>query len=264
MRGEWLVRIEDIDPPREMPGAAASILRSLESLDLHWDRSVLYQSTRFDAYASAAENLLAAGLAFECSCSRNDVRALVAGDDEGPARYPGTCRTRRRHERATALRMRVDSPGEHFVDALQADRAARAGEHLGDYVIRRRDGLPAYHLAVVVDDAFQGVTTIVRGRDLLESTAAQRHLQRALGLPSPAYFHVPVLVGPDGQKLSKQSGAQPIEGQDRGQLASDALSRLGAEPPTTLRRAPPSELWEWALEHWRIEMLQGIEIVTES
>lgn len=255
--GEWLVRIEDIDPPREVPGAAESILRTLERMELHWDRPVLYQSRRTAAYAAAAASLAERGLAFECSCTRAEVRAAAAARGLDSSAYPGTCRGRRRHERPTALRMRVDA-GEPFEDGLQGHVDGSLLPRLGDYVIRRRDGLPAYHLAVVVDDAWQGVTTIVRGSDLLESTLAQRHLQRALNLPKPDYFHVPVLVGADGRKLSKQTGALPVEGRNPRDVAARALSLLGAPPPTEMSGAAPGALWEWARTHWRIGALKGV------
>jgi glutamyl-Q tRNA(Asp) synthetase len=257
--GDWLVRIEDIDPPRELPGAAASILRTLESMDLHWDGPVLYQSSRLDAYAAVAASLAERGLAFECSCTRSELRAFAEKRGELTSAYPGTCRQRQHHTRPTALRMRVDARGTPFRDALQGAVDGDVLLGMGDYVIRRRDGLPAYHLAVVVDDAWQGVSTIVRGNDLLESTAAQRHLQQALDLPAPDYFHVPVIVGADGRKLSKQTGALPVDGRDRSESAAQALALLGAPPPDELRGAPPQLLWEWARDHWRIGDLTGVK-----
>lgn len=262
-RGEWLLRIEDVDPPREVPGAASSILKTLEALDLQWDRPVLYQSTRFDAYASVAERLRERGAAFLCSCSRRDVLAEIAqrGKTGG---YPGTCRDRSDHPGPTALRMRVDSVGETIRDALQGELPLTALTDLGDFVIRRRDGLPAYHLAVVVDDAFQGVTSIVRGYDLLESTAAQRFLQNALGLPAPSYFHVPVLTNRQGEKLSKQTGAPAADAKEAGALAVKLLSRLGAQVPDDLRGARPALLWDWALAHWRIDALKGVTALRDD
>lgn len=259
--GEWLVRIEDIDPPREVPGAASSILRTLERLELHWDRSVLYQSTRFDAYTAAAASLEQRGFAFRCSCTRAGIRATALELGLDPTAYPGTCRGGHASGRPTALRMRVDGPAEPFSDGLQGDVDAGLLQRAGDFVIRRRDGLPAYHLAVVLDDAWQGVTTIVRGKDLLESTLAQRYLQSALGLPRPDYFHVPVIVGADGQKLSKQTGAVGVGGEDPGALAVETLSLLGANPPAELHGARPAELWDWARTHWRIGSLRGIDAI---
>lgn len=258
--GEWLVRIEDIDPPREVPGAADEILRTLEAFDLAWDRPVLYQSRRLDIYAEAVGQLLGRGLAFACRCSRSTLRAYAA-DLGGTAGYPGTCRTLRLPIEDAAVRMRVDRPWSGFEDALQGRYDAPRSKGFQDYVIRRRDGLPAYHLAVVIDDAFQGVTTIVRGYDLLECVPAQLHLQAALGLPRPTYYHVPVLAGPTGQKLSKQTGARAVDTRHPSREAFAALERLRAAPPAELEGAPPTELWSWAIAHWRIERLRGIAAI---
>lgn len=252
--GRWLVRIEDIDPPREVAGAADDILRTLESFDLTWDGTVVYQSSRREIYEAASQRLVRDGHAFLCSCTRSELRA----DSEGGAgRYPGTCRGKTRHERATAVRVRVDGATEPFVDGLQGEIATSLAETVGDYVIRRRDGLPAYHLAVVLDDAAQDVTTVVRGVDLLDSTIAHRHLQRALGLPTPEYFHVPVVVSADGQKLSKQTGALPVGIAEPASVARRVLQALGAPVPRELSGAPPRELWPWAVARWRIDSLRG-------
>ena len=156
------------------------------------------------------------------------------------------------------MRVRVADQGVvRFVDGLQGPLETALAEATGDYVIWRRDGLPAYHLAVVVDDADEGVTTVVRGVDLLDSTAAHLHLQATLGLPSPAYFHLPVVVNQDGQKLSKQTGAAPIGRSDPGAIAATVLDLLGARVPADLRGAAPGDLWRWAVTNWRIEDLRG-------
>ena len=198
------MRIEDIDPPREVPGAAAAILRTLEAFELEWDRPVLYQSSRLEAYRAIAEQLLASEHAFRCRCSRSEIRA---GNETPSARYPGTCRTRQVPPGDAAIRARVDAGLVAVDDGLQGNTEVDLSASSGDYVIVRRDGLPAYHLAVVVDDAEQGVTTVVRGVDLLESTAAHVHLQATLGFPAPRYYHLPVVVNERQQKLSKQTGA---------------------------------------------------------
>lgn len=258
--GEWLVRIEDIDPPREVAGAADEILRTLESLELEWDRSVLYQSSRQDAYRETAEQLLAAGHAFRCDCSRSTVRA---GNDATSGRYLGTCRDKHLAGPDTAIRLRVATSSTiRFVDGLQGVQATRLDATTGDYIVLRRDGLPAYHLAVVLDDAAQSVTTIVRGADLLDSTPAHVHLQRALSVPTPAYWHLPIVVNEQGQKLSKQTGAAPVLAGDSG-VAARALELLGLTVPTELRAEPPRTLWQWAQTHWRIESLRGRRAVTE-
>ena len=252
-RGEWLVRIEDIDPPREVPGAAADILRTLEAFDLAWDRRVLYQSTRRAAYDAAADRLLATGRAFRCRCSRSEIRAANEGES---GRYPGTCRDRHVPPGDAAVRARVDSGRVRFEDGLQGAIEADLAASLGDYVIVRRDALPAYHLAVVVDDAEQGVTTIVRGVDLLDSTAAHVHLQAALGLASPSYYHLPVVVNELHQKLSKQTGAPAVDARDRA-VAATVLELLGLSVPSELAGERPGVLWQWAIGRWTIDSLRG-------
>jgi len=251
--GEWLVRVEDIDPPREVPGAADSILRILEALDLEWDRRVLYQSTRTTAYQAIVRDLLSRGLAFRCSCSRRDVRKASPRGN----RYPGTCRDGPRREGPTAVRVRVDGSHIVFVDRLQGRIERDLGAIEGDYIVWRRGELPAYHLAVVVDDAYQGVTDIVRGVDLLVSTSAHIHLQRLIDAPSPVYWHVPVVTNEAGEKLSKQTGARGISPTEAPGRAAQALRMLGLDPPPALVGAAPRELWEWAIAHWRVEDLSG-------
>jgi glutamyl-Q tRNA(Asp) synthetase len=262
--GEWLLRIEDIDPPRETAGAASAIQTALEALGLLWDRSVLSQSAHIELHRGLARRLLADGLAFRCGCSRSELQAYAAARRGSPA-YPGTCRARTPPPGPAALRLRVEGPLRNPPsDALQGPIEPDWLEAQGDYVIERRDGLPAYHLAVVTDDALQGVTAIVRGRDLLESTAVHCHLQRALRLPTPAYFHVPVLTGEGGVKLSKQTGAAPVDLSRPSETAARALERLGAPPPAELRGAPPAELWIWAIGEWRIQRLAGIRSLPVS
>jgi glutamyl-Q tRNA(Asp) synthetase len=250
--GEWLVRIDDIDPPREVPGAAVAILRTLEAFELEWDREVLYQSTRFEAYRAVADRLLAAELAFRCRCSRSELRI-----GEGPrGQYPGTCRDRRLPPGDVAVRLRVEPAVVALEDALQGRLEVDLSASTGDYVIVRRDGLPAYHLAAVLDDAEQGITTVVRGVDLLESTLAHVHLQAVLGLERPKYFHLPVVVNAQRQKLSKQTGAAPAAAGDRA-VAARVLELLGVAPPAELWRERPGVLWRWAAAHWQIESLRA-------
>ncbi len=252
-RGEWLVRIEDIDPPREVAGAADGILRTLEQLELEWDRSILYQSSRLAAYDAAASKLLSDGSAFRCRCSRSEIRA--ANENES-ARYPGTCRDRHLAPGDAAVRVRVDPGRVTFDDGLQGRIESDLASTLGDYVVIRRDGLPAYHLAVVLDDAEQGVTTVVRGIDLLDSTAAHVHLQRVLGLTTPQYYHVPVVVNEQKQKLSKQTGAAAADAGDS-RTAATVLELLGVPVPHDLAAERPGLLWQWALERWTIDSLRA-------
>jgi glutamyl-Q tRNA(Asp) synthetase len=252
-RGAWLVRIEDIDPPRESPAAAAAILRTLEAFDLEWDGPVVYQSSRLATYAAVADQLLRSGHAFRCRCSRSDIRAANEGES---GRYPGTCRDRHVAPGDSAVRLRVDRGFVRFVDCVQGAVEADLAASLGDYVVVRRDGLPAYHLAVVVDDAEEGVTTIVRGVDLLDSTAAHIQLQSVLGLTTPQYCHVPVVVDEKGQKLSKQTGAAAIDARDRASAVT-ALELLGLQVPPELSGERPAVLWQWALQRWSIDILRG-------
>lgn len=254
--GEWLVRIEDIDPPREVPGAATTILKTLEQLGLTWDRHVLYQSTRFDAYRSIAERLLADSLSYRCSCTRAELGQLTKSL-QSPAPYPGLCRDKRAHVRATAVRVRADCPPIRFTDGLQGDLEYAIKSTSGDYVIFRRDGLPAYHLAVVLDDAGQGVSHVVRGADLLDSTPVHIHLQRTLGLLTPDYMHLPIVVNAAGQKLSKRTGATAVDPGATG-LVQTVLDYLGLNVPNELRGASPRDIWPWAIAHWDPRHLRGL------
>jgi glutamyl-Q tRNA(Asp) synthetase len=252
-QGEWLVRLDDIDPPREVPGAADAILRTLEAFELHWDRAVVYQSSRLEVYRAVAERLLATGRAFRCRCSRSEIRA---GNERQPGRYPGTCRTRPVPPGDAAIRARVDPGVVSFADGLQGKIDTDLSASSGDYVIVRRDGLPAYHLACVVDDAEQGVTTVVRGVDLLESAAAHVHLQSTLELATPRYYHLPVVVNERRQKLSKQTGAKPVDAREPGS-ALRVLELLGLSVPPDLAGERPTALWRWAADHWSIDALRG-------
>jgi glutamyl-Q tRNA(Asp) synthetase len=251
--GRWLVRIEDLDRARVVPGSAARILRTLETYGLNWDGEVLTQSERTELYAAAAERLTRLGLTFECSCSRRRLQEL---DDQG---YPGTCRRGPTAPGPTATRFRLDQETPvRFEDRLQGPCTA-SGAELGDVVIRRRDGLYAYQLAVVVDDDAQGVTDVVRGADLLPSTAWQIELQRALGLPRPRYAHLPLVVEPDGSKLAK---ARRSAAADRGDPAAQLLAILGwlrQAPPGELTGEPPGTVLRWAARHWNPDALRGLK-----
>ena len=259
-RGQWLVRIEDIDPPREVPGAAGDILRRLEAFDLEWDGDVVFQSRRLAIYRDVAQALLGAGLAFHCRCSRSEIRA---GNDGQPGRYPGTCRERQLAAGDAAVRVRVEPGTLTVADELQGPSETDLAATTGDYVIVRRDELPAYHLAVVVDDAAQGITNVVRGVDLLESTPAHCHLQRALNLPTPQYCHLPVIVNAQGQKLSKQTGARAVTALDPG-VAAEVLRWLGLAVPNELKGERPRVLWQWAIERWDPARLRGIRAIPKA
>jgi glutamyl-Q tRNA(Asp) synthetase len=256
-----LLRIEDTDPLRTSAGAADEMLRTLDALALHWDGSVLYQSARFAVYEELAQNLLAGGRAFRCSCTRASLRRP---ENKGPLgyRYPGTCRRGAVHGRPAGIRVQVEPGVERFVDRLQGECVSNLAASSGDYLIMRSDALPAYHLAVVADDAEQGVTDVVRGCDLLEATAVHRHLQRTLDLPVPRYAHLPVVTNRTGQKLSKQTGAAPADRSNPAGLALLVLRQLGVDVAPDLEGAPPANLWRWAAEHWTIESLRGLSRLT--
>ena len=249
------MRIEDIDPPREQPGAADAIVRSLEAHGLTWDGEVDYQSRRLAHFESVAMQLRADGHAFFCQCARQALRADNAAAGRSPGFYPGTCRERGLDD--GALRLRVGSEPVRVDDRLQEALTVRLDAVCGDFIIRRRDGLPAYQLAVVLDDAAAGITDIVRGTDLYDSTPRQIALQRVLGIPTPRYAHVPVLVDAAGEKLSKQTGATGVPNTDPGPRLYRLLAALGQAPPGELDGAPPATLLEWAVAHWHSDPLRG-------
>jgi glutamyl-Q tRNA(Asp) synthetase len=254
--GDWLVRMEDLDRPREVAGAADEILRTLEALGFEWDEPVLYQSRRDFAYGEALSKLKRAGAVFPCACTRREIEdsASAFGGAKGGERdlvYPGTCREGLPPGReGRAIRVRVDDATIVFDDALQGRVEHSLARECGDFVVKRADGLYAYQLAVVVDDAEQEITDVVRGADLLDSTPRQIHLQRLLGLPMPKYMHLPVAVSAHGEKLSKQTLAAAVDAAKGAHALSDALAFLGNPPPPKLRNARAADVWAWAIEHW--------------
>lgn len=259
------MRIEDLDPPRERPGAADDILRTLEALELHWDGPVLKQSGRTAAYAEALAHLARRNLLHACTCARSALAALPRNRDRLAGMndelfHPKRCPARVDDAVVTpgqAWRLRVPDGGVAFVDRSLGAQTIDVAATVGNFVLRRRDGLFAYQLAVVVDDAFQGITDVVRGCDLLSSTARQVLLQQALGLSAVRYLHLPLAVDRRGLKLSKSEDA-PAAGRSTpaAQLVA-VLAFLGQGPPHALCRATPREVLAWAGEHWRIEGFAG-------
>jgi glutamyl-Q tRNA(Asp) synthetase len=244
--GVWLVRMEDLDPPREEPGAAASILLSLQCHGLRWDEEVMYQSTRGEAYSTALSALAHGGDLFACSCTR----AML--DADGVCR--GDCRARQR-ELTDPVAMRVSVPADYtmqFMDLLQGSQCVAPGGLQRDFVVRRRDGLTAYQLAVVVDDAGQGITHVVRGSDLLDSTPRQIFLQQQLGYATPRYCHLPVITTLQGQKFSKQSHAPALDNDNAVHNLRSALRFLGQHPPPDALTSVDDVLAH-AIEYWRLE-----------
>jgi glutamyl-Q tRNA(Asp) synthetase len=236
-RGRWLVRLEDLDAPRQQQGAADLILRTLERFGLNWDAPVLYQSLRLRNYEAALEKLRLH--TYWCGCTRREISDSSLGIATDGARiYPGTCRAGLPPGKAArALRVKTGSEPVSFTDRVQGVQAQTLENDIGDFVVYRADGQFAYQLAVVVDDADQGITDVVRGADLLDSTARQIHLQRLLGYPTPRYLHVPAAVNAAGEKLSKQTGARPIDAAHREQAICKALRFLGQAPTTDLEEA---------------------------
>ena len=251
--GRWLVRMEDLDRPRCEPGAADTILRQLEAYGLHWDGTVMVQSRRDEAYAAALTVLQAQGAAYPCVCTRSQL-AHAPRNHEGEIIYPGTCRNGLPPGAASrAWRVRVQDVNTHFHDRIHGDLQQNLARDVGDFIVKRADGLFAYQLAVVVDDAYQGITDIVRGADLLWNTPRQIVLQTLLDVPTPRYAHVPLITNAAGQKLSKQTLAPALPESGRGDVLSQALVALGHPPSPDLAGAGPAELLAWASAHWRIE-----------
>lgn len=249
-RGKWLVRIEDIDPPREIRGAADDILRTLDRFGLHWDEPVLYQSAHADAYRSAIEQLRRLGTAYPCGCSRREIADSSLRGIEGPV-YPGTCRAGLGSGKAErALRVRTERASVVFADAWQGRVESVLERDVGDFVVRRADGFFAYQLAVVVDDAAQRITEVVRGADLLLSTPRQLHLQRLLGVPTPGYAHVPAVVNAVGEKLSKQTGAPSIVAEPPVPSLLNALRFLGQSVPAEIDADDVDGFWRFAIAAW--------------
>jgi len=247
----WLVRIEDLDTPRVIPGCADAMLRTLEAFGFEWDGEVLFQSTRRPAYREALAALTAAGRVYPCSCSRKD----LAVEDES-AGYPGTCRAGPARSGPTALRFRVSDAPIHFDDLFQGPQQFDLAA-CGDVVVERRDRLASYQLAVVVDDAFQEITRVVRGADLLPSTPWQIELQSALTLPRPIYGHLPLLLEPDGAKLSKARRSLPLDPSTATPALFSTLTHLSQTPPPDLAHSSIKEVWKWAIGHWNPRALAG-------
>ena len=257
--GRWLVRIEDIDPPREIPGAAARILAALEHYGLHWDGPVVYQSQRHDAYRATLDWLKQQGLSYYCTCTRSRIQQIGG-------LYDGYCRERHLPATGAAIRLRQTQPVYSFYDKLLGELYAVPALAEEDFIIRRRDGLFAYNLAVVVDDAFQGVTEIVRGADLIEPTVRQIALYQQLQQPVPGYLHLPLALNPDGNKLSKQNHAPPLPNGDPRPVLIAALKFLHQPLPECWQDLDLPLLLRFAVEHWTLAAipLQGAIAATEN
>ncbi|MBV7297870.1 tRNA glutamyl-Q(34) synthetase GluQRS [Enterovibrio paralichthyis] len=255
-QGTWLLRIEDIDPPREVAGASDAILRTLDAYGLHWDGEVLYQHTRHEAYQAQIDAWLKAGEAYYCQCTRRQIQ------DAGGI-YRGLCRQRSVGAEGAAVRVCIDNPVTAFTDIKHGELALDSAMAAEDFIIKRRDGLYAYNLAVVLDDIYQGVTEVVRGADLIEPTGRQVSLYQKLGAAPVSYLHLPLALNADGNKLSKQNHAPAIDNANPGPAMEAALSFLGHPVAAELQGAPVEKLLRWGIENWQISKLPNeTEVIT--
>ena len=253
--GEWLVRIEDLDRPRVAPGVAQDILRTLEAFGMQWHGTVAFQSTRSDAYHAALHELRQRGRVYACACSRREIADSGLTGIEGFV-YPATCRDGLPAGRpARAWRVNTAGAVIRFHDAIQGHLEHELEHQIGDFVLYRADSVYAYQLAVSVDDAEQGVTDVVRGADLFDSTPRQIYLQQLLGLPIPRYAHLPVALNVQGEKLSKQTLAKPVNAADAAGLILSVLRFLGHKPPAELERSGLDPVWKWARANWRLDLV---------
>ena len=255
--GKWLMRMEDLDPPREVAGAQAAILDTLERYGFEWDGALVRQSERHDAYAEVLQRWLSHGLAYACVCSRKQLEAYHGV-------YPGFCRNAGHDWDNAAIRIRVPELTYRFVDRVQGPFDMHLGRDSGDFVIRRRDGLYAYQLAVVIDDAWQGVTDIVRGADLLDSTPRQLYLQELLGIAQPRYLHVPLITQPDGHKLGKSYRSPPLPADQATPLLLRALRALGQPAGAELAWGSAAEVLKWGVEHWDPALIPRVLNIEEA
>ncbi len=248
--GTWLVRIDDLDPPREVAGASSDILHTLEQYGLQWDGDVIYQSRRQDLYDDALAVLTKANLIYPCSCSRKEIA------ERGEEHYTGHCRKHFRPENnRQALRVNTSGQSVSWNDLVQGPQTFSLPESTGDFIVRRADRLYAYHLAVVVDDAEQAISEIIRGADLLTTTPAQLFLQQLLGIVKPKYGHIPVAINTQGEKLSKQTGAAAVSRLDPSRTLCRALQDLGQAPPNDLNASSVEDILTWGVHNW---ILRGV------
>lgn len=256
--GRWLVRMEDLDPPREAPGAAEQILQQLTTLGLDWDGEVLYQSSRLDAYTEVLARLQEGGFCYNCDCTRSQIKAMGAV-------YNGACRQRiTPPQQEFAIRLKTESVKINLDDFIQGPYQQNVGIETGDFVVRRKDNLFAYQLAVVVDDEYQGITHVIRGFDLIDSSPRQIYLQQRLQYHTPRYGHVPVIVNEMGQKLSKQHFAAPIDLKNAAQLIHQTLQFLGQSPPQPTQFATAQSQLQWGIENWDIQAVPKLANIPQD
>ncbi|MFW7522616.1 tRNA glutamyl-Q(34) synthetase GluQRS [Vibrio ostreicida] len=254
--GKWLVRIEDIDPPREMQNASTLILQTLEAYHLHWDGEVMFQSRRQAIYQAQIEEWIATQQAYYCQCTRKKIKAMGGF-------YTGACRTLELNNLSEcAVRLKMTEPVYQFNDQKHGHLTIPSQLADEDFIIKRRDGLYAYNLAVVLDDIEQGITEVVRGADLIEPTGRQLSLYKILGKPPIRYLHLPLAIGKDGHKLSKQNHAPALDNNEPIPALIEAMRCLGFEISKEIERANIEEIIEWGVENWCVELLTGATKVT--
>ncbi len=245
--GEWIIRMEDVDLTRKVSGADTDILHTLEAFGFEWQGEILYQSTQNEYYENASQQLIEQSLVFPCLCTRKQLA------ENGSDIYPGNCRQRQLPEKNDhALRVIASDINITFNDAIMGKRSQHMAQQCGDFIIKRRDGLFAYQLAVVVDDAIQGISEIVRGADLLDSTPRQIYLQQLLGYATPAHCHLPLAIDANGNKISKSEGAAKVDIKNKEKLLCKTLEFLAQKPPVDLANDSINDIWQWAINNWNI------------
>lgn len=259
--GRWLMRIEDLDLPRVVAGAADSILFLLEGLGFEWDETVVYQSQRFERYQAVLDSLRHDGYLFDCTCTRREVLASAPHPGEDGPVYPGTCRREPQGTRsARAVRLKVDRRPVVFRDLVFGLQIQDLEQQVGDFILHRSDGVFAYQLAVVVDDIDTGVNQVVRGADLLSSTPRQIFIYRCLNQPPPAYMHLPLVLEENGKKMSKRHGAKGIISlENGGEMIWYGLDFLGQSPPAELYGCSSSELLRWGVSNFQVSKISTID-----
>lgn len=255
-QGKWLLRIEDIDTPRVQAGASDSIINTLAAFGFEWDGEMMFQSQRHQAYIEAFTRLNNQHLIYPCTCTRKEIADSSSTMGIEGVVYPKTCLNHPIKANTTpAWRIKTKDKAIHFIDAIQGNIVQNLQSDIGDFVLKRADGIFTYQLAVVVDDAAQGITHVVRGSDLLNSTTRQIFLQQLLGFDTPHYVHLPVVKNEQGEKLSKQTLASALSLTNIQQQLFDAFCFLGLAPPITIKNATPKEMWRWAIAHWCIDAI---------
>lgn len=255
--GEWFIRMDDVDTVRVVDGADEDILYTLEQFGFEWNGEVTYQTKQIDSYQQALEMLISQSMIFPCLCSRKQLAKT------GNSIYPGTCRHRTLPERKEhALRVLSQDINIEFDDIVMGKQHQNIKQQCGDFIVKRRDGLFAYQLAIVVDDAAQDITEVVRGADLLSSTHRQIYLQQLLNYSTPRYCHIPLAVDEAGKKISKSEQATKVDIRNKEKLLANALSFLGQRPPKDLGKSQLIDIWLWAIEHWNINKVPKAENIS--